>query len=358
MSFKPPKQWVLTETETITSFANWLSSINYHLSLNNEFSLFIEDSFTWSVQSVANRGLTDDGEDVAAAQRKTAAQKKLQLERMLGLIAQFSPSLLRSDIIKKSTGLNWIWDRIRRYYSFSQSEVNFLRLSTIKLQEGERYATLFQRIIAHLDDNLLTTASGLQHDGAAVTLDEVMSPTAERLAVYLWLNLIDERLPSYISRIYAHELQVKSLKDIQPQICDAMDSILHELNTQEEIQVNYSRSSYSSQRKPGTMSRRNQNYSSPRSFQNAPSNRRKTCGLCKSANRPYQGHDIGSCWYISKIEKMEMAAALQVETNGAPEEESMSSDEVVQCIDSHPACEMEKSTVARVQCNTSPWPGS
>ena len=54
-------------------------------------------------------------------------------------------------------------------------------------------------------------------------------------AVYLWLVLIDERLPNYISRVYAHDLQKVTLKDLQPQIVDNMDLLLKEINTQEEI---------------------------------------------------------------------------------------------------------------------------
>ena len=104
-------------------------------------------------QLTANHALVDDGDEVEAANRKTAIQKNITLERMLGLIAQFVPSLLRNDVIKKSTSLAWIWSRLRRYYSFTQSEVNFLKLSSIQRCEGERYETLFQRILAHLEDN-------------------------------------------------------------------------------------------------------------------------------------------------------------------------------------------------------------
>ena len=44
-----------------------------------------------------------------------------------------------------------------------------------------------------------------------------MSPTTKCIAVYIWLKLIDNRLPQYISCVYAHDLQLKSLKDLQPQ---------------------------------------------------------------------------------------------------------------------------------------------
>ena len=208
----------------------------YHLSLNNDFAPFIADTFAWQKKSTANRGLADDTEG-DAANRKSATQKNVQLERMLGIIAQFCPSLLRNDIIKKSTSLKWIWTRVRKHYSFTQSEVNFLKLYAIKREPDERYETLFQRIVAHLDDNLLTTESGILHDGAALAADEEMTPTVERLAVYLWLTLIDHRLPAYVSRVYAHDLQTKSCKDLQPQICENMDSLLSEMAAQDKYQL-------------------------------------------------------------------------------------------------------------------------
>ena len=167
-NFKPPKQWSLTENETISSYSNWQSNIIYHLSLCNEFAQYLETE--WPKYGVAHRGFTDDGEEVPDIRnRKTAVQKQIILERMLGLVAQFAPSLLRNDIIKRSTSLAWIWQRIRKHYNFSQSEINFLNLATIKLKPDERYETFYQKIMAHVEDNLLTVASGLLYDGIAPT---------------------------------------------------------------------------------------------------------------------------------------------------------------------------------------------
>lgn len=169
-TFRPPKPRELNENETITSFASWKSNILYHLSLNNEFAPFLDS--VWQKSSVLNRGLRADAGPTPPEERKTAAQKNIHLERMLGLIAQFAPSLLRSEIINKSISLNWIWKRIRKHFSFQQSEVNFLRLSTIKREPDERFETLYQRIVAHLEDNKLSTDSMIQHDGAAVMVNE------------------------------------------------------------------------------------------------------------------------------------------------------------------------------------------
>ena len=150
-AFRAPKPWQLNEDETISSFANWKSNILYNLSLNNEFAYFLDSN--WSKSSVPNRGLVDV--KVGDVVTKTAVQQAILLDRMLGLIAQFVPSLLRSEIIKRSTSISWIWDWLRKHYSFNASEANFLRLSDIKLEPGERYETFFQRIMAHIEDNLL-----------------------------------------------------------------------------------------------------------------------------------------------------------------------------------------------------------
>ena len=193
-SFRPPKQWSLTDNETISSFANWKSNMLYNLSLNDEFSQFLDSE--WSKKSVANRGLSAK---LIGTVTKTATQRAIVLERMLGLVAQFSPSLLRTEIMKRSTSLEWIWTRLRKHYSFSASEANFLKLSGIKREENDRYETFYQRIVAHIEDNLLTTASGILFDGEVVEADEEISPTTERLAVYFWLTKIDERLPAFVA---------------------------------------------------------------------------------------------------------------------------------------------------------------
>ena len=311
--------------------------------MNNEFASFL--AAAWSKKSSTNRGLADNPAD-AGNQRKTAVQKNLILERMLGLVAQFAPSLLRNDIIKKSTSLAWIWTRIRKHYSFSKSEVNFLKLYTIHHKENERYEALFQRIISHLEDNLLTAGSAIHHDGEDVIVDEELTPTCERLAVFIWLQLINSRLPAYVSRVYAHDLQNKSLKDIQPQLADSMETILEEINTQENIQVQYSRSfRQEPQRK---LSLKNETIS----------HRSKQCILCKESGRKYIGHSIGSCWHLSKFEKLSIARSCNVDTTKEKIYDDSCDETSVQCehdIKHTLSQEPPSISIQKVQCGIPPF---
>ena len=323
-TFRAPRCTELPENNvTITDFAKWQSCLHFNLCSYTAYAPFLEANVTWSKASVTNRGLISDATDAPGGQ--TAVQKNAVLTQMLGIIAQYAPSLLRNDIIKKSTSLNWIWNRVRRHYGFQQSEQNFLNICKIKREEGERYETLYQRLVSHIDDNLLTTGCSITHDGDAITADEELSPTCERLTVYLWLCLIDHRLPAYVARVHANDLLTKSLKDLQPQICLAMDSLLAGLNSQDDVvDVNYGRSSSNSNNQ-WTL-RQKQRNTPQRSFQQSSSQQRaaskqKQCSWCKNAGRTHIGHDISTCWFISKFDRMEMTRTLQVSITSEDEQE-------------------------------------
>ena len=218
--------------------------------------------------------------------------------------------------------------------------------------------------MAHVEDNLLTTDSGITHDGTAVTTNEEMSASCERLVVYLWLTLIDDRLPLYVSRVYAHDLQSKSLKDIQPQLCHSMDSLLADLNAQEDSQINYNKSIFRNKRKDRSVSQYNKQdkrYGS----RNSTNQIQKNCVLCKAAGRTYQGHDIGSCWFLSKFDRMEITHSLQVSVDDDTDEEVRHNDDF-KAVTSIPvekgrnsAKEDGKSFISsltqHVQCDSSPF---
>ena len=154
--------------------------------------------------------------------------------------------------------------------------------------------------MAHIEDNLLNVVSELLHNGVAPTEDEALSPTTERLAVYLWLFLIDARLLAYVACVYAHDLQLKTLKDIQPQISQSMESLLAELNAQEDISIHYARSSFRKTNNSSQFTRVNRDKANKFVLCNNSGSSVKQCIICKAAGRKYQGHDVSSCWHISQ----------------------------------------------------------
>ena len=98
MSSRAPKQWLLTKDETINSFTNWKENLLYTLSLDSNFSSYLEDGITWGKKSSANanRGFTDDPIDEGNPNTRTAIQKCTKLELMLGQIANYCRHLVKN----------------------------------------------------------------------------------------------------------------------------------------------------------------------------------------------------------------------------------------------------------------------
>ena len=215
-SNRAPKQWSLTKNETITTFEAWRQNLQYSLSLDANFAPFLADTFTWLKKSsiAPTRGLESDGDDVPTTRRRTAFQKNLHLDLMLGQIANFCPVISRSSIVKNSTSISSVWQAIRAHYGFQSTSARFLDFSDIKLEVEVRPEDLFQRLMSFTEDNLLVANGPITHHGANVTADEEMTPTLENMVVLTWLKLIHTALPALIKQRYGTELRSKTLASL------------------------------------------------------------------------------------------------------------------------------------------------
>ena len=133
---RAPKQWSLTKEETITSFESWRQNLKYVLSLDANFAAFLVDGFEWDKKTRAAplRGFVDDDEDVPQAQRRTANQKTIHLELMLGQIANYCPVISRNSIVTNSTSLENVWQSIRAHFGFQTTGAHFIDFADIVLK--------------------------------------------------------------------------------------------------------------------------------------------------------------------------------------------------------------------------------
>ncbi len=289
---RAPKQWPLTKTETINSFESWKHNLQYTLSLDTDFSPYLVDSYTWGKKTKASplRGFTDDGEDVPAAQRKTAVLKNATLELMLGQIANFCPIISRNAIVKNSTSLNDIWQAIRLHYGFQTTGGHFLDFDNIALNPDERPEDLYQRLIAFVDDNLLRQGGGITHHGEIITEDEEITPTMENFIVLTWLKLVHPELPRLVKQRYGTELRSRTLASIKPEISQALDSLIDELNdTARSMRMSYQSAKRKNKR---------------------PSNKR--CPLCEQVGRSDISHFLSECPFLPEKDRSYIARTRQI----------------------------------------------
>lgn len=179
-----------------------------------------------------------------------------------------------------------------------------------------------------------------------------MSPPTERLAVYLWLSLIDQRLPAYVARVFAHDLQSKTLKDIQPLTVHWLftgrnfdlrgyPNTLHPLFLQTPNNFWLLKSNVPSQQ-----------IKSPKKLNSTD----KICSICKAAGRKYRGYDVSGCWFLLKVERLEIPKTLQVNVE-YPDEEDLLDESQIYCTPDD-SCQINSVTslsAKRVECDTSPF---
>ena len=225
---RPAKPWALSENENSSSFNSWKNNIIANLKFQEAYKGFVKEDTVVSWQKLTSenpkRGFTDENALTTAG----------RLNEMLCYIASYAPSFLSTNIQMDSTSLDSVWEIIKVYYRIDQSsEVQFMKILLIVREPGERPQRLYQRILSHLQDNLLQKNSKLKHNGETPQKAEVMSPTVERLAVLRWMELIHPRIPEMVQRTFAYDLQRATLKDLQPQISDALDGFLKEISDEE-----------------------------------------------------------------------------------------------------------------------------
>ena len=258
------------------------------------------EGMKWGKKTAAHptRDFTDD--DEGAVPRLTAVQKSTHLDMMLGQIANYCSVISRNSIIKNSVSLTEIWQRIRQHYGFQSSGAHLLDIATVKLGLNERPEDLYQRVMAFIEDNLMTVEGGLSHHGAVPTTDEDMSPTLENLAVIIWLQLVHAGLPSLVRQKYGAELRNKSIASIRPEISQALQSLLDELSSLEEVKV---MRTFDKTRKPFSDKKRSMMT-------------QKSCTLCKAAGRPSaSSHFLSECSFLPDGDRRAIARSRNVQVD-------------------------------------------
>ena len=207
---------------------------------------------------------------------------------MLGQIANYAPIISRNSIVKISTSINGVWQTIRQHYGLQSTGSRFLDLANISLKPEQRPEDLFQSLMAFIENNLLTTSSGITHHGEITDTDEELSPSLENFVVPTWLRLLYPGLLRLMKHRYGTELRSRTLASVKPEISQALESLLDELHSSDESTVLRS-ASLTDHR--SFVSTRRRLLPKPRAV--------KSCPLCQQAGCPdFRSHFLSSCKFL------------------------------------------------------------
>ena len=167
------------------------------------------------------------------------------------------------------------------FLGFKSDEI----VSWMMTLSDERPEDLYQRMVSFIEDSLLTKGSQITHHGEGTLVDEFISPTLENFCVLYWLKLVNPELPRLVKQRYATELRTRTLASIKPEISLALDSLLDEIRSSNDVKAF-----------------RSNVYKKPASSKLTS----KLCVLCKMAKRPYN-HFLSQCVFLPEEDKKYMA---------------------------------------------------
>ena len=201
---------------------------------------------TWSsyekdpnrIKQLAN----SDKLETAAQNPEHLAQRQIDLETFLGIIAKYSDEGDFDDILEKSTSLEFIFKLHERRYNLQKKGRYLLRFDTIRFDssyESDHYK-FYTNLRSCFKENLRKAGDKLKYnDGEELTENEIITPTTESLLIQIALERIDSRLPSEIDRIFGHRMDDSTcLIDLKDEIFAYIPRALATLDKDEQISCN------------------------------------------------------------------------------------------------------------------------
>ena len=177
--------------------------------------------------------------EAAAAIREANTKsviKRANLNSLLTTIAAYSPEGLFKTILVDSTSVNWIRKRLIKVCNIETNGRHLPKVLNIKFNRGEESpAAFYERIKSSFIDSLMPI--GTMFHGVPLINQETLSPTFESVIVIMCLKAIHSELPEFImqNKGMLFTNATPSFCDIQGELWDTMDTLLSQMEAQDNI---------------------------------------------------------------------------------------------------------------------------
>lgn len=222
---------------TRDDFETWWHFVKIYCQQNTDYTQFFPGGSysTWTAETRdSTRGITvepDPNHDnpLAAAELAVAQTTKtrLLLTSLLTTIAAFCPEGTFKPVLAESTSIQWIHDRISKVCKIQTTGRHLPKILNIKWEsDKDTPDAFFLKVKSAFQDSLMPL--GTRYHGIPLSAPETLGPLTESIIVIKWLEAIHPALPNYImeNRGDLFTEATPNFCDIQPELCNIMDSLL------------------------------------------------------------------------------------------------------------------------------------
>ena len=146
----------------------------------------------------------DDAANCPAVMTELLSKRRRELRTFIGLIAKVAAKNMYAAIVRHSTSMQWVYNRIREEYDIQTKGIHFLNIIDLQYDpETKTPAGFYNKYRTVILNNVGRTGEVIQWNGGnALDADEALGPLFEDVILMNVLTLIDPRLPKFVRKHY------------------------------------------------------------------------------------------------------------------------------------------------------------
>ena len=341
-----PPQQLPNEGVTDVQFSIWREELEVYLECEDKFRKFLPGGTydTWKAAEENEKRITvfkppDTAEKLPDIRR--------DLRQFIVIVAKYIHQDYYNPIVRHSTSLQWIFQRIREDFDIQQQGIHFLNLldQSYDITGQTTPIGFYNQYRSIIIGNLAKQGTKIEWKNEVLKEDEKLTASHEDLILLNVLMLIHPKLPNYIREHYAHRMgEGKRIMDFKTEILSKCKQYLNDINgtsstvsdTEDSPQCNYVSTNRGNFR--GNYRQQQQRrYQQPNSFQRqkpaaAASNEAppfcRVCHLQGLSRSIYTSHYLGqqSCPSLSSKDKQMLTTRISQQLNALSLEEDENDD--------------------------------
>ena len=164
-------------------------------------------------------------------------QRRRELRAFIGQVARSASKNMYAAIVRHSTSLQWIYNKIRADYDIQQKGVHFLNVVELQYDPDTKTpASFYNEYRTLLLNNVGRRNEVIRwNEGIQLQADEVIGPLFEDVILLQAIQMIDPRLPKYIKEFYQLKMGERRLMDLRTDIFNNIKRFLSELDAAEQL---------------------------------------------------------------------------------------------------------------------------
>ena len=231
-------------------FEDWPNELEIYLGQDESMARFMTDGIyaTWTSQEEDNHRIDELNErdpnrpEENAANRadiiaELLSKRRRELRTFIGQIAKAASKNMYAAIVRHSTSLEWVYQKLREEYDIQTKGIHFLNIFDLQYDPKTKTpAGFYNEYRTVILNNVGRRNEVIQwNNNRALEGDETVSPLFEDVILMNVLNLIDLRLPKFVRKHYQLKMGDRRLMDIKSDIFTNLKEFISEMEAAEQL---------------------------------------------------------------------------------------------------------------------------